>query len=370
MFDLRPRNRMRLHRLGRAILVSSLFVFLATATAFGDVRQDFARETGLDIDLVNYVQVDVGGTELTILFVYINDRALSSRISPSLREALGPYVGRNAVYVNPSVKSVVSWFDFSPFRISIEPATGDAVRPDASSWMEITPGFFDGAFEVNPSGADQGSGSQGILVLGDAVDPTQPFDVIYQGERARFDLQSSSPSGSIGETPSTSHSPISVPALEDVSSLQDLLELEEFSAESMAALLGLDPALVRTMDVEMRGGSLRLVFVRLEESVRDSLLGEELLSRLEPVIGTGAVMVWAYSPTGASFSPWTFYVQQGGTNYVFFSGASFVELTEGFLRTERIDAGELVAGVIRLPRGVDPAAPFSLFYSSVGVDYP
>jgi hypothetical protein len=104
--------------------------------------------------------------------------------------------------------------------------------------------------------------------------------------------------------------------------------------------------------------------------VRESLLGEELLSRLDPLIGAGAVMVFAFSPTGVSFSPWAFYVQQNDTNYVFFSSASFVELTEGFLRTKEIGANELVAGVIRLPRGVDPNLPFSLRYSTSGVDYP
>jgi hypothetical protein len=355
--------------MGRAALVSSLFVWFAVLSVSADVRQDFATRTGLDIDLVNYVQVDVGGTELTIVFVYINDRALDSRISPTLRVILSPYVGQNAIYVNPSVKTVTSWFDFSPLDIALQPDGGDVLHPSTEAWVEITPGFLSGAFEVNPSGSDQGSGSQGILLLGDDVDPDQPFDVIYQGQRAHFDLETVS-AVTASQTAASSHTPVSVPALEDVSGLQDLLGLPEFSAESMAALLSLDPALVRTMEIDARGTVLRLMFVRLEESVRDSLLGDALLSRLDPVVGTGAVMVWAYSSTGAGFSPWAFFVQQNGTNYVFFSDASFVELTSGFLRTEEIDAGGLVAGVIRLPRGVDSTQPFGLYYASQGVDYP
>jgi hypothetical protein len=347
---------------------------MASAVALADVRQDFARETGLDVDLVNYIQADVEGTELTIVFVYIDERALASRISPSLRQTLSAYVGRNALYVNPSVKSVVSWFDFSALRVSVQQEGAEVLTPPPSSWIEITPGFVNGAFEVNPSGPSQGSGSEGILVLGETIDANRPFDVLYNGGRAHFDLADSAaaytPSVGTGTTTSASHAIILVPALEDVSGLEDLLGRSEFSAEAMASLLGLDPALVRVMDLSMRGESLRFVLVRLEESVRDSLLGEELLSRLDPVIGTGAIMVWAYSSTGASFSPWTFYVQQRGTNYVFFSSASFVELTGDFLRVDRIDAGRLIAGVIRLPRAVDPSSPFALFYGTMGVDYP
>lgn len=81
-------------------------------------------------------------------------------------------------------------------------------------------------------------------------------------------------------------------------------------------------------------------------------------------------MVWAFSSTGADFSPWHFFVQQAGTNYVFFSGSSFVELTAGFLQAKRVEAGEVVAGVILLPARVDPYAAFSVFYGSASVALP
>jgi len=80
--------------------------------------------------------------------------------------------------------------------------------------------------------------------------------------------------------------------------------------------------------------------------------------------------VWAFSIEGAAFSPWNFYIKQGGTNYVFFSSASFVELTDGFLHAERVEAGEVAAGVIRLPKSVDSALPFSVYFGTSGVDYP
>jgi len=81
-------------------------------------------------------------------------------------------------------------------------------------------------------------------------------------------------------------------------------------------------------------------------------------------------MIWAVSPGGAEFSPWNLYIRQSGTNYVFFSKASFVELTENFLRVERVEPGDVVAGIIRLPKSVNANAPLSVFYGTSGADYP
>jgi len=82
------------------------------------------------------------------------------------------------------------------------------------------------------------------------------------------------------------------------------------------------------------------------------------------------VLTVVFSPSGAPFKPWDFYVKQEGTNYFFFSDASFVELTEGFIRSGRVGAGEVAAGVIRLQRWVDPAIPFSIFFGPSGVSFP
>jgi len=363
---------MRLSTWGRAAIVSSLFLFLAAGAALGEPREEFARETGLDIDLINVLKVDVDGTELTVVFVFINERALASKVDSTLRQTLLPFVGRNALYVNPSIKSVVGWFDFNPLTIAVQPVGGELLWPAASSWTEITPGFMNGLFQVNPAGPSQGSGSEGVLVLGDAVDTTKPFEVLFRGERVQFELSSTSTAlaGSAPRATTTSHTPISVPVLEDVSSLAELLALDSVTSESMAGLLGLDPSLVRVLDTHERGQALRLVFVYLTEAVRTSLLGEDLLQRLDPLIGTGAVMVWASSTTGTEFSPWRFYVQQNGSNYVFFSAASFVELTFDFLKNQTLSPGTVVAGVIRLPKSVDASSPFSVYYGTSGVSFP
>jgi hypothetical protein len=188
----------------------------------------------------------------------------------------------------------------------------------------------------------------------------------------QFQLSSTSTAlaGSAARATTTSHTPISVPVLEDVSSLAELLALDSVTSETMAGLLGLDPSLVRVLDTHERGQALRLVFVYLTEAVRTSLLGEDLLQRLDPLIGTGAVMVWASSTTGTEFSPWRFYVQQNGSNYVFFSAASFVELTFDFLKNQALSPGTVVAGVIRLPKSVDASSPFSVYYGTSGVSFP
>lgn len=358
---------------GRILIVSSLLVFLFAGLVHADPRERFAQETGLDLDLVGVLQVEVNGIELTISFVFVNERTFNSKISAELRAALLPYVGRNAFYVNPSIEQVMSQFGFSPFEISVRQAGEASLTPDTGAWVEITPGFAAGWFEINPSGPDQGSGSEGILVLDGAIDSTRPLDLIYRGQEARFEIGSAvatSPAGPAAPSATASHDPIDVAPLDEIGTLQDILMHDEFSAEAMAALLELDPDLVRVMLLTLRGEELRMLFVRLDEPIRDGALSPDLVSALDPLIGTGAVMVWAFSIEGAAFSPWNFYIKQGGTNYVFFSSASFVELTDGFLRVERVNAGEVVAGVIRLPRSASSALPFSVYFGTVGVSYP
>ena len=351
--------------------MSSLLLFALLLSANGQDRDQFARETGLDADLVNLVQVDVGGTELTVVFVFINDRTFDSKISATLRATLLPYIGENALYVNPNIESIVSQFPFDPLAVSME-QSGDVHQPELGAWAEITSGFLDGRFEVNPAGTSQGSGSEGVIVLGDAIDADLPFDVVYAGARATFRIDANAvvATGFTTGGPSaatTSHDPIEVPYMEDVTTLEEVLALSDFTAESMATLLGLPEEDVRTTELTFVSGQvLRLLYVRLEEAIRASALGQDLVAALDPLIGTGAVMVWAFSQTGVSFSPWNFFVQQDLTNFVFFSSASFVELTPGFIGRIEIPAGGLMAGVIRLPRGVDPLERFKVFYSTPG----
>jgi hypothetical protein len=359
---------------GRVLWLASLFCLALALGGFADPREQFAQETGLDLDLIQLVQSDVNGVELTVVFVFIDQRTFDSKISPALRSTLLPYVGQNAIYVNPTVKSVVERFDFFPMSIVVEQEGRDRFLPGYGDWREITAGFLAGVFQVNPAGPSQGSGSEGVLILGDAIDPTKPFSITYMGERIDFAIAPEAPAStaaSAGASAATaSHTPVEVAPLADRGSLEDVLGHEAFDAMSMAAFFDLDPMLVRTMTLTGRGEELRLLLFDLQPEIRNGALGADLLETIEPLIGTGAIMVWAFSPSGAAFSPWYFYIQQGGTNYVFFSSASFTDLTVGFLSTSRVEVGEVVAGVIRLPKGVDVTAPFSVYYGTTGVDFP
>ena len=196
------------------------------------------------------------------------------------------------------------------------------------------------------------------------------------GRRATFAISAAAPSAvpSISgayAAAAASHEPIEVPLLEDVATLEEILALPGFSSESMAALFDLDGAAVRASETTFLNGEvLRFLFVRLDEGVRDSALGEELVASLDPVIGTGAVMVWAFSPTGAGFSPRGFQIHQSGSAYEFWSSASFVELTPAFLDVKYVEAGQMVGGVIRLPKGVDSDLPFVIQYAFTRVSFP
>jgi len=367
---------MRIGALGRMVILSSLLVLAFGGAAWGQDRDRFAREAGLDVDLINLVSLDVGGVELTVVFVFINERTFDSLISEELRTALLPYIGQNALYVNPNIKNVVTEFGFDPDMISVE-AAADVFTPRAEDWVEITPGFLDGRFDVNPAGASQGSGSEGILILGDAIDADAPFEVRYGAERATFSI---APEGATGSTSaglwgatsgSLSHDPIAVPLMEDAQTLEELLALPDFTSEAMAAMLGLTTDDVQVVEVSPSSTqSLRFVYIRLDDDVRLSTLGEGLLTSLEPLIGAGAVMVWAYSATGAKYTPYSHYFQQAETNYVLISSASFVDLTSGFSTTAILAPAELVAGVLRVPASADPSSPYKVMYGLNSAYFP
>ncbi len=348
-------------RLGSVLL---LVLLLTGIGVVAETHEEIASKTGLDPDLFVELKVTVGGSELAIFSVYINERTFASKVSPSLRQSLFPFAGRNVLYVNPTTKEVVPSFPFFPSALGVEQEGKPPFVPTPSDWVEITPGFLAGVFQVNPAGASYGSGSEGILVLGDRIDPEKPFYLVYQGVRARFEIAKGAP-----VTPPAAaapREPVEVPLLTGVTDLVDELVRGDFSSARVAALLGLDPTLVGTVTAKDHGEELRVLFINLEEGVRGSALRPDLLETVAPLIGTGAVMVWALSPTGASFSPWHLFIQQAGTNYVFFSASSFVELTEGFLRAGRVEPGNVLAGALLLPAGVNRGAPFTVHYGGAG----
>ena len=343
-----------------------LVCLLMGAGAVSQTHEEIASRTGLDPDLFAELSSSVDGAEVKVFAVFVTERTFTSKISSALQDWLLPYVGRNALYVNPTVKDVVSSFPFLPTDVTVEQEGRPAFVPEASDWVEITTGFLVGSLRVNPAGATYGSGSEGILVMGDRIDSTRPFTLVYRDARARFEI--AQPPAAVAVP--GGREPVTVPPVASVTDLGDALGTGDFSSTAVASLLQVDPALVGTITVKSHTEELRLVLVRLEAAIRESALEPLLLLSLEPLIGKGAVMVWALSSTGAAFTPFDLYIQQSGTNYVFFSESSFVELVPGFVHARRVDRGEIEAGIVLLPSGVRPDLPFDVRYGPAGITFP
>ncbi len=364
---------MRITLSGRAGLLLLVFL-LRSLVLFAGTPEQIASKTGLDQDLFATITVDVGDTQLAVFVVAITDRTFSSNISGHLRQQLLPYVGKNALYINPTVDEIVDVFPFFPDRFTVTQEGAPGFTPAAGDWVEISNGFLNGWFVPNPGGTTYGSGSEGILVMDKAIDITKPFSVSYEGQTVNFNVGANAgPNYSFqsptGAAAAPSHAEINVPLPDEITNLQGALTVGDFTRESVAALLSLPPQLVQTIVVDVHGNELRLVLVYLQEAVREGVFGSDLADSLDPLIGTGAIMVWALSSTGSAFSPWNFFIQQSGTNYLFFSGSSFVELTAGFLHDDEVPAGQILAGVIRLPKGIDQNASFLVYYGTNSVEF-
>jgi hypothetical protein len=344
-----------------------LGLLLGHLVVFAGGQEQIASKTGLDEDLFITLETEVNGKALALFVVAVTERCLKSKVSSELRSRLQPYVGKNVLYVNPTVESVVSNFPFDTSRFLITQEGMPAFVPTLNDWDEITEGFLSGVFVTNPGGASYGSGSEGLLLMNGYIDITKPFTVSYAGKSATFSVRSyttpaASSTGGIASSPS--RTPVDVPIPDKVTDLQDALTAGEFSRETIASLLGLPISLVQTVDIINRNDELRLVLFLLSPAVRDGSFSDELMASIEPLIGSGAVMVWALSPTGSEFTPWKFFIQQNKTNCVFYSDASFVELTEGFLRSGKIEAGQILAGVMRFPEWIDTEQEFTVSYGS------
>jgi hypothetical protein len=356
-----------------------IFLFAFSVSLLPANDEEVASQTGLYPDLFSVLTVNVAGSELAILFVYISERTFESRISPDLRQVLLPYVGQNALFVNPTVKQVVERFGFDPAQVVIEQDGAPPFIPGRGDWVEITVGFLDGVFNVNPMGASYGSGSAGVLVLGDHIDPSQPFWISYGGERVRFEL---APVAQIEASPPAVSPPPSVPPADlsvvpevsgkiDITGMEELFKDGHFDTEQLAVALNLRPALLGSLDLLGRSGELYLLLIQLENEMAEAALDSNLLETLRPLFGTGAVLVWAFTPTGTVFSPYYFWVTQSGRNYFFVSDASLLELTPGFSRKDHeLAVDEIAAGVLLLPDTVDPRVALTVYYGSVGATFP
>lgn len=376
----RGRDVNRAHRVVACHVVLAVVIMLVGVCGYGQTGEQISWETGLDQDLFATMRIDVQGVEVAVFFVYLNDRAFDSNISAGLAEKLRPYANRNALYVNVTVQGNRSWVAVDPSKFVVQSAGGDAMPAAEEAWVEITAGFVGGVLHPNPDDPSYGSGSIGVLLLGEAIDPERPFTIAYSGQEQRA-VTLTVRAGSTA-SPAMSHGGEAVtdPNYEDprqgslgdhsiaVSFLDALLD-EEVDREQMANSLGIQAERVHLIECGEESERLRLLLVELDGSPPTGLqAGADAVSLWEtiaPLAGTGAVMVWAASATGAEFTPYAFYLQQAGSTFLFFSRSSFVDLTEGFTDQRRLAPGDVSAGIVLVHRRIDLQSPYTMHYCGV-----
>ena len=149
----------------RTLVVLGLFL---GAVAFGQSLEQILAQTGLEPDLVAMLTVEQGGQKFLLVFVYIDERTLTSNVRPEIAQAIAPYVGQNAVMI----------WGYSEAGAGFDPGTiwfaqGNAIvtlSPD--SVIPIEGDFLSGTIPaMTPVAA--------IVVLGKAIDPAQPFEIHY-----------------------------------------------------------------------------------------------------------------------------------------------------------------------------------------------
>lgn len=147
-----------------------------------------------------------------------------------------------------------------------------------------------------------------------------------------------------------------------VVALAILLALPGFSQsqEQFLTQTGLDPDLVAMLTVEGPGGKVLFVFVYLNERTMASSIGSGLVEMLAPYVGQNAILVWAYSETGASYDPSAIWFAQGETRLAL-SPEVLIPLEGDFLAGELAPMVPVVAVVV-LGQGINPAKGFAIHY--------
>ena len=154
-----------MRRCGRVLVALGL---LLGVVAFGQSLEQVLAQTGLEPDLVAMLTVEQGGQKFLLVFVYIDERTLSSNVRPEIAQAIAPYVGQNAVMIWGYSEAGAG---FDPGAIWF--AQGDAmVTLSPDSVVPIEGDFLSGNIPAMPPVA-------AIVVLGEAIDPAQPFEIHY-----------------------------------------------------------------------------------------------------------------------------------------------------------------------------------------------
>lgn len=159
----------------KTIICLALLLGIGVSAYGQSILQDAAtrrisQETGIDQRLINTLFVDEDASQFILAFIYINEESVNGDLKPDIKEAMLPFVGRNALLVLV-VPATSSFFD--PFAISF---TQNVFRINVEPQMitQVTPDFAPGTLA-------SGEVSSGIIALDTRVLVSQTFDVQYTG---------------------------------------------------------------------------------------------------------------------------------------------------------------------------------------------
>ncbi len=148
-------------------LVAAALLLLAVGAA-GQTLDQVLAQTGLDRDLVTMITVEQGGQKFLLVFVYINERTLSSKVKPEIADRLAAYVGKNAVLVWAYSEAGAV---LDPASIWFSQGQAKVVLTDA----EVVP--LEG--DLLSGNVPAATPTVAVVVLGDSIDPAVPFEIHY-----------------------------------------------------------------------------------------------------------------------------------------------------------------------------------------------
>jgi len=149
-------------------LVVVAAVAVMAGLAGGQTLEQILAQTGLDSDLVAMLTVEQGQNKFLLVFVYIEERTLSSNVRPEVAQAIAPYVGQNALLIwgysegGAVFDPGAIWFAQGETTITLSPEVLVPIEGDLASG-------------TIPAMAPVAA----VLVLGEGIDPAQPFEIHY-----------------------------------------------------------------------------------------------------------------------------------------------------------------------------------------------
>ncbi len=132
------------------------------------------------------------------------------------------------------------------------------------------------------------------------------------------------------------------------------------TVDEVIAQTGLDRDLVAVLTVDAPSGKFLMVAVYVNERTVATRMQAGLAATLPEFVGRNAVLVWAYTESGAAIEPGSLLFAQDGSTVTM--GEDNVFPVTGDLREGVLPPRQVVASIIVLGDAIDPTAPFTITY--------